>query len=274
MTCDQHPDNRPVTTQDAFLGDGLCILQPASGYRAGIDAVLLAATVTLRDDKPQAVLDVGTGVGTVGLCVAHRNPAARVTMVESEKQLANLAQRNIAANDLCNRVRAICADVTAPASTLRDVGLDQESFDLVLANPPYHDDKSGTAAASPLKQTAHAMNENGLDDWLRFITRMLKPGGKATLIHKADALDRVISAIGNRLGGLMICPVYPRADQPANRILVRGTKGSRAGLKVLPGLILHTTNTNEFTPQLQAILRNGAGLDLDATTTSTKRSRR
>jgi tRNA1(Val) A37 N6-methylase TrmN6 len=105
----------PAVTDDVFLGDRLQILQPQSGYRAGIDAVLLAASVHCTSSQPFNVLDCGAGVGTVGLCVAARFPQARVTLVEREPALIEIAHRNIDRNCLASRVSVIAGDVTAPA---------------------------------------------------------------------------------------------------------------------------------------------------------------
>ena len=48
-------------TEDAFLGGRLRLLQPAQGYRAGVDPVLLAASVPAM--LGQRVLELGCGVG-------------------------------------------------------------------------------------------------------------------------------------------------------------------------------------------------------------------
>ena len=79
-------------TNDAFLGDALNVLQPQAGYRAGVDAVLLAATVP--DSGRISVLDAGAGVGVVGLVRGAAVRAAQVTLVEREPELADLAQQN------------------------------------------------------------------------------------------------------------------------------------------------------------------------------------
>ena len=88
-------------TEDAFLGGRLTIAQPAKGYRAGIDAVVLAASVPWpREQATFTVLDVGAGVGTVGLCVARRCLNAQVTLLERERELAAIARANIERNGL------------------------------------------------------------------------------------------------------------------------------------------------------------------------------
>ena len=100
------------TTDDAFLGGVLQILQPRTGYRAGLDAVLLAAAAPIVSGKAAHVLDVGAGTGVVGLAVARRIADAHVTLVERDPQLAALAHANIVRNRLSERARLIQADVS------------------------------------------------------------------------------------------------------------------------------------------------------------------
>ena len=250
----------PAVTKDAFLGDRLWILQPATGYRAGIDAVLLAASVSVpQEDAITEVLDCGAGVGTVGLCVAARCPGARVTLVEREPVLLGLASRNIALNAYESRVTALSGDIIAPASDITAPRLDAERFDHVLANPPFHDDTGGTHARDPLKRVSHAMHPGALDDWVRFAARMAKPGGRVHIIHKAEALPALIDALKQRFGALSITPIHSYATTPAIRVMIAGIKGSRAPLALHPPIILHDSS-GAFTPHVGQILRHGAPL--------------
>lgn len=246
-------------TDDAFLGGGLEILQPRSGYRAGLDAVMLAAAVSNASGRPLRVLDIGAGVGTAGLCVARRLEQAEVVLLERNPQLSALAAENIRRNNLENRARAVTAAVGASAADIRAAGLVEESFDCVIANPPYHDRGAGTLATDEFKATSHAMAEDELERWARFMARMAAPRGTALMVHKAEALDRVLAAFETRFGAIRILPLYPRAGAPAHRVIIEGKKGSRALLQLLSGFVLHLDG-NEFTPAAQAILKGGAGL--------------
>jgi tRNA1(Val) A37 N6-methylase TrmN6 len=100
-----------------------------------------------------------------------------------------------------------------------------------------------------------------LDVWGRFMARMVAPGGTATMIHKAEALGAVLAAFSNRFGALRVLPLHPRAEAPANRILVQGAKGSRATLVLLPAFVVHGAG-QAFRPEAEAILRDGAALPL------------
>jgi len=248
-----------AATDDAFLGGALSILQPKTGYRAGLDGILLAASVAA--DGGGQVLDIGAGVGVVGLAVARRLPDVRVTMVERDPSLADLARRNIERNALSGRMHLIEADVARPLRDIVALGVAAETFDHVLANPPFHIEGRGTAASDPVKAGANAMPDGDLDRWIRFMAGMARAGGTATMIHRADALQAILDALAGRFGGVVVLPIHPRAGEPASRVLVQAIKGSRAPLELQPGLVLHNAD-HSFRPDVEAILRHGAPLAL------------
>lgn len=243
-------------TEDYFLGDRVKIRQPLKGYRAGIDAVLLAACVRAGEGP---VLDIGAGVGTVGLCAAVRCPDISVVLVERQAELADIARGNVALNHLEARVTVVEADISEPLDTSAAGGLPANGFAHVLANPPFHDDGAGSASVNIFKALSHSMAAEALDAWARFMARSAAAGGRATLIHKAEALPRILSAFENRFGAISILPVYPREGAPAVRVIVDGIKGSRAPLQIKPGLVLHGDG-NAFRSELDAILRGGGAL--------------
>jgi tRNA1(Val) A37 N6-methylase TrmN6 len=247
-----------AVTDDAFLGGALDVLQPTKGYRAGLDGVLLAASVAAGGGE--RVLDAGAGVGVVGLAVARRIPHVRVTLVERNRGLAALARQNIARNALAERVHLVEADIVRPLREIAELAAAAGSFDHVVANPPYHVEGQGTAAVDPGKAAANAMPAGALERWLRFMAAMARPGGIATLIHRADALHEILSAVQERFGAAVVLPLHPRADEPASRVLVQAIKDSRGPLELRPPLVLH--DAYGFRPEVEAILRRGVALDL------------
>jgi tRNA1(Val) A37 N6-methylase TrmN6 len=167
----------------------------------------------------------------------------------------------VARNELGSLVRVAEGEVGLSASGLSALDLREESFDHVMANPPYHVVDAGTLAPDALKAGSHAMAETELARWARFMVRMAAPGGGVTVIHKAQALIRLLAVLDGRFGELRVLPLYPRAGAPAHRVLVQGVKGSRAPLALLPGLVLHGDG-DAFTPEAQAVLRDGAALHM------------
>lgn len=253
---------RSDVTDDMFLGGKLSILQPKHGYRAGLDAVLLAAAVAVCPGRPMRILDVGAGVGTVGLCAARRLEQAEVVLLEREAELVELAAANVVRNGLEGRVRVCAGEIGGRAEDLDRAGLAPESFTHVLANPPFYTAGEATASDSKLKSAAHVMDGGDFDSWGRFLARMAAPHGLGFVIHKAEALGKVLAALEGRFGGIKVLPIRPRRGVNANRVIVSGIKGSRAPLRILPDFILHGDG-NAFTREAEAILRGGAGLDLN-----------
>jgi tRNA1(Val) A37 N6-methylase TrmN6 len=255
---DAAPTVTNQTTTDAFLGGALQLRQPKHAYRAGLDAVLLAATCHAAPG--QRVIDCGAGVGTVGLCLAYRLASICVTLVERESAYATFAAENIADNGLSDRVDLHLADLTAPLTSGPLAPL-LGTFDHALANPPYQTATDGTRATNILKDRANAMPAEDLDQWARAMAALVKSGGKATFIHRADALPALLHAMGHRFGGLTVRAIHPKADQPANRILIRGTRDSRAPLILAPPLIVHDA-AGGFTPDVENALRHAAAIAL------------
>lgn len=249
---------REVSADD-FLGGRISVLQPRAGHRAGSDAVFLAAAVPAHEGA--RVLDVGAGTGAAGLCLAARVPGLRVTSVEIDADLCGLAEQNAARNGFAETFTAINADVTAPASKFRAAGLVREGYGQVMANPPFHAEGAVRKAPDPAKAAAHVMRAGDLAAWLRFLAAMAAPKGQVTLIHRPDCLGELIGHLHGRFGDVTVFPLFPKRGEPAVRIIVQGRKGSKAGLTLLPGLVLHGAD-GSYTEEAEAVLRGGEALKL------------
>jgi tRNA1(Val) A37 N6-methylase TrmN6 len=245
---------RMTTTVDAYLNGRLMIEQPARGYRAGLDAMLLATSLSI--DTQREAIDIGAGVGTVGLCVAAGAPDVRMTLVERAPLLADLAARNITRNNLHARAQVVVGDIAHPFSRFEALAHRREQFDVALMNPPYFDDGRGTASSDAIKGGAHSMEEGALEDWVRFAATVLKPGGQLAVIHRTEALGSLLASLGGRFGAVELVTIHPQATRPANRILVRATKASRAPLRILPALVVHEPD-GSTTARVEAATRNG-----------------
>ena len=249
----------PGTTLDEFLGGRIRVLQPERGHRAGSDAVFLAAAVAaVEGDR---VLDAGAGVGVAGLCLLARVPGIDMTAVEIDQKLCGLAAANAARNDFGARFCVIAADVTGRAETLLAAGLRREGYDEVMANPPFYREGAVRAAANAAREAAHVMREGALAAWVRFFATMAAPKGRLTLIHRSEALAELLPLIEGRFGAVTLYPLFAKAGGPATRVILRARKGSREGLTLLPGLVLHEAD-GRYTAEAEAVLRGGKALEL------------
>jgi tRNA1Val (adenine37-N6)-methyltransferase len=234
-------------SEDRFLGGRVRLCQPETGFRAGLDAVMLAAAVTAGPD--QEVLDLGAGVGTASLCLAARLPDVRVTGIEIDAGLVGLAAANAVANDVAGRVDFAVGDIfDLPAAYRRQ-------FDHVLSNPPFHGEE-GEAAPDPAR--ARALMDGGrLGDWLAAGVKRTVSGGTFTAILRADRLGEALATLPDRGGSVF--PLWPKAGVAAKRVILQVRVGSRAPLALLAGLVLHRQDGG-YTPEAEAVLRDGAGL--------------
>ena len=252
-------DPSQQTSRDSFLDGRLTIVQPASGPRAAIDALFLAAAVPAEACKAQKVLEAGAGTGVASLALCARVKDTHITGVEVQPELAALARENARLNAFEDRCRFIEADLTGGTGELENAGLVRESFDHVAANPPFYTRGRCREAADPQAAKAYSADSGDLEKWVRFLTTMAAPRATLTMIHRAELLGRLLALLEGRFGAVAIYPLFPREGAPAKRILVQGFKGSRAPVELLPGMVLHKPN-GDYTDAADAVLRAMAGL--------------
>jgi tRNA1(Val) A37 N6-methylase TrmN6 len=241
------------TTEDGMLDGRVRLRQPARGYRAGLDAALLAAAC----DAPAGarVIEAGCGAGAALLAAAARRPEVRFTGVERDPRALALAQENIALNGMTGRVDAVAGDVG-----LRFSGLHLPVFDAALANPPFFDDPDALRGPAAERRGAW-MADDGLEAWIGFLSKAVREGGTITLIHRADRLADILRLLAPKVGSAQVRPVLPFADQLAKRVLVRAVKSGKAPMRLLPALVLHDREGGKHTVQAEAILRGEAALE-------------
>lgn len=238
-------------TCDAFLGGQLYLWQPRAGYRAGVDPVLLAASV--HACAGEAVLDLGCGVGAAALCLGARVPGLDLMGVERQGAYVALATRN--------GLTTIEADLTNMPQTVR-----VRSFDHVLANPPFFDRAAGRQARDAGREAARGQS-TPLVAWVDAGARRLRHKGHLHMIHRAERLPDLLAAATGRLGSPEIWPICPRIGKVAELIIFRARKDGRAEFRLHPPIILHKgthhdTDADSYTPEIQSVLRDGAPLVL------------
>jgi tRNA1(Val) A37 N6-methylase TrmN6 len=222
-------------SEDAFLGGQLRLKQLKSGHRAGHDAVLLAAATPARSGD--RVADLGAGAGVAGLAVARRVAGIDLVLVEIDAALAGLARANADANAI--HAQVIVLDIEADATAFAAAGLAPDSIDAVLMNPPFNDPVRHRISPDTARGVAHMATATTLSKWVHAARRILKSKGVLTLIWRADGIAEVLAALDHGFGSLQVLPIHGDARGPANRILVRATKGGRAPTQIHPALLLN-----------------------------------
>jgi len=231
-------------TRDRWYDGNLWLTQPATGFRATSDAVMLAASVPDAAD----ILELGVGAGAVLMILARRLMSARLTGVDHDPAMLDLARLNAKENGFADRITLIEADVTAPdfpiqgdsksstSSTSSTSSASLASWDHVVMNPPFNDPLS---SLSPGQQRRQSMASDYTLPWIGCAARALNRRGGLTMIGRADQLDQILAALAaHDMGETVIRPVHSRADRPAHRVLIRARKGMSGALTLLPPLIM------------------------------------
>lgn len=237
------------TTADRFLNGRITVRQFVNGFRAGLDAVMLAAAVPAR--AGDEILELGSGAGTASLCLAARVAGTTLVGAEIDSGLVGLSNANATANGFGDRAVFVPVDaLDLPADMRRD-------YDHVMCNPPYH----GSDGMRPADAgRAEALHDDGrLGDWLKAGVKRAAPGGTFTAILRADRLGEALAVLPAT--GVKVFPLHPRAGEAAKRLIVQATKASRAPLAMLHGLVLHQAD-GSYTAEANAVLRGGQGIAL------------
>ena len=243
----------PDIVENGLLNGRVRMRQPARGYRAGMDAALLAAAVPAgRDER---VFEAGCGAGAVLLQLAARRAGPTLVGLERDAAMAALARENAALNGWDDRM-------TIREGAVADGfgALDLKPFDWAVSNPPFFDDAGALRAPAPGKRGAW-MADDGLAAWAALLLKAVREGGRIVMIHRADRLADILALLGAKAGSFAVRPVQPFADAPAKRVLVQAVKTGRAPLRLLPPLVLHDREGGRHTAEAEALLRGEAALD-------------
>lgn len=245
--------SKPDVVENGLLNGRVRLRQPARGYRAGMDAALLAAAVPAG--AGERVLEAGCGAGAVLMQIAARRPGVTLAGIERDPVMVALAVENAALNGAQDRTTIRQGDV---AEGFRALNL--AAFDWTVSNPPFFDDAGALRAPSEGKRGAW-MADDGLKAWTDFLLKAVREGGRIVVVHRADRLADLLALLGEKAGSFAIRPVHPFADEPAKRVLVHGVKTGKAPLRLLPPLVLHDRTCGKHTAEAEAILRGEASLD-------------
>ena len=208
-----------------------------------MDTVLLAAWTRVRARRGQFV-ELGSATGAVSLMLALRFPPPfRVTGVEIQPGLVELAQRNLIENGLEDRVSFIRGDLRA--SHL----LPAESFDGLVVNPPYESPERGRISPVASRAIARHGEEHSKDhpgetrcsinDIAESALRLLKGRGRLFAIFRTDRMASFIGVMfARRLIPKRLRMVYPRTGEASNLFLIECMKEGGEGLNVEPPLLV------------------------------------
>ncbi|MGI9392734.1 MAG: hypothetical protein ACR2N8_04270, partial [Parvibaculales bacterium] len=154
-------------------------------------------------------------------------------------------------------VRFFRADITEKLSSFPK--FEPERFDHVFANPPYYNEAEFAKAPDAGRALARSLPAGALSDWVRTACALVKSGGSISFIYPARFALRLLPLLEEKLGNIILFPLFAKEGAEAKLMLIRATRDSKAPLQWKRGAVIHQSD-NEFTPTLNAILRQGQGL--------------
>ena len=250
----QGPGDEAITA-DTLRAGRIRIFQPARGARMSLDPVLLDGFLRPPHGR---FLDIGCGAGALSFLLLARDPAATGVGVELQPRLAALALRGRDANGWQERLQIVAGDARNVQES--DERLPAAGFDLVATNPPYRTVTGSRRPPDDERALAHQEIALALADWVACAARAVRPGGRVAAIFPAErAVDLLAELRASDLSPARLRPVYPRAGEPASRVLVEAERGGRRPLVIEPPLIVHAEHKEgepgaRYGPEVLALL--------------------
>lgn len=238
--------DRSQETLDTLFEGRLKIIQRKSGYRFSIDALLLAHFVEVR--PWEKVIDLGTGCGVVPLILIFRRKAQKVTGIEIQPSLAELARRNASLNRMRSRIKIWEKDFKGLQGKVY-----ASQYDVVVTNPPYR--RIGTGRTNPQEEKARARHEihATLDEVLKAASLLLKQKGRLSMVYPASRLIDLIQALRrHHLEPKRLQFIHSRSGGEARLLLVEAYKEGRPQTLILPPFVLYD-ETGQYTEEARRL---------------------
>jgi tRNA1Val (adenine37-N6)-methyltransferase len=239
---------REDETVESLHGGRLRILQKKKGFRYTIDSILLAHFAGLKEAG--RILELGAGSAVVSVLLAFQYPGARVTAVEIQDDLADMARRSISLSGMEDSVEILLGDARRAREFLK-----ARTFDLAVFNPPYRKMGSGRVNRGAGKALARHEIAGSVTDFLGAAVHALKAGGRVCLIYPCSRMVEAVHQMREKgVEPKVMRMVHSKPGSRGDFILVEGLKGGGEELKVLPPLFIYKEG-GDYSDELAALFR-------------------
>lgn len=231
---------------DDLQCDGLYLIQNPDKFCFGIDAVLLSNFVKIKKDG--YAVDLCTGSGIVPILLSTKTKAKKITGIEIQSDIADMASRSVSYNKLDEKIDIINDDISNALKYIK-----HSCVDTVCVNPPYMKDMA--AIKNPDLPLAIARHEllTDLESVINIANKLLKENGRFFMIHRPSRLSEIFASMKqNRIEPKRIRFIHSYIDSKANLVLIEGLKGSGVWLDVEPPLAVYKEK-NVYTDEVLKI---------------------
>ncbi|WP_101772559.1 tRNA1(Val) (adenine(37)-N6)-methyltransferase [Peptostreptococcus faecalis] len=208
------------------------IIQNTDGFCFGIDAVLLANFTKVKKDN--RLVDLGTGTGIIPLLLSGKSRAKELIGVEIQKEVAEMATRSVALNQVEDRVKIINEDLKNICNLL-----EKNTFDVVTSNPPYMN-PNGVKNKNDKKTISRHCIKCDLEDVIKVASDLLKPNGKFFMVNRPVRLvDMMVFGRKYNLEPKKIRFVHSKHSKAPKLVLIEYVKCAKAEVKILEPLYIY-----------------------------------
>lgn len=226
------------TIEDLQL-QGLRLIQKKSGFRFGIDAVLLSDFA--KDIPSRKTLDLCTGSGIVPILLSAKSNVPKIFGLEIQEKVFDMAVRSVQLNGLENKIFLSCGDVKNAHEIYG-----KRQFDVITCNPPYM--PKGCGIQNPDSEKIIARHEVlcNLEDIIEVSSKLLTDKGHLLLVHKPARLADIICLMRkNDIEPKRIRLIHKSQNSEPSLILVDGSFKGGKELRILPPLYLYNEDGSE-----------------------------
>lgn len=235
---------------DQIMQYGLDIIQSPSVFSFSLDAILLGEFAKVPRHERAKIVDLCSGNGAVALMIS-RQTKSKVTAVEIQERLVDMAERSIQLNNLSDQIEVVHEDVNRLKGSI-----EKDSVDVITCNPPYFT-VSEASKKNPNEHLAIARHELHLTlkELMSVTSGLLKTKGKAFFVHRPERFLEIMDAMREvDLAPKRIQFIYPKENKEANILLIEGIKRGKAnGLQILPPLVVYDEN-GEYFPEVRRMI--------------------
>lgn len=223
----------------------LKIYQNTEMFNFSLDSVLLPNFVTLNKNISK-ILDIGCGNAVIPIILSTKT-SARITGVEIQKEVADLALKSVEYNNLSNQIQIVNDDIKEYYKNL-----ETEIFDVITCNPPYFKvNETSNFNLNDYKTIARHEVKLNIDEIMKISKKLLKNNGNIAIVHRPERLIDIIEAMKkNGIEPKKIQYVYPKINKEANILLIEGVKNGKSGVKILEPLYSHE-ESGDYTEQIK-----------------------
>ena len=230
---------KPDERIDDLQYKNLKIIQEKNGFCFGIDSVILA-DFAKNIKKDSEVVDLGTGTGILGILLCGKTKLKKVTGIEIQPEVANMAERSIKLNSLENKFKIINEDIK---EIINKKYLNKNSIDVIITNPPYKEIGKGVINENEKKLISRHEIKATLEDFIKISAQLLKSKGEIYMVHKPERLVDIIYLMReNKLEVKELKFIYSSEGNESNLVLIKAIKGGNKFLKILEPLFIYEKN--------------------------------